>query len=170
MLLSQLIQFSRRMIIYDIVVPYRSEEGSRMDQKPNMKRVSEALSLAFGVGVLPSSTRLDDMNYTKVQILDSTRFPLITVIGVDGKWTLTVEFAQDDSGDIEAYAAGNVTTSAVVEKVAEANVCLGGFLLEGFNLFVDTLDYDPEDRELNRRLAQKVAAASKRLMTDRPNA
>jgi hypothetical protein len=106
----------------------------------------------------------------KVQIFNSTQFPLITVIGVDGKWTLTVEFAQDDSGDIEAYAAGNVTTRAVVEKIAEANVSLGGFLLEGFNLFANTPDYDPDDREFNRRLAQKIEAASLRIMTVHPSA
>lgn len=142
-----------------------------MSQKHGKTTVANILASAFGVDVIPSSTRLEDMRYDHVQVVEfADRTPMVTVIGVDGKWTLTVEFAQDDSGDIEAYAAGKVTTSAVVEKIAEANVCLGGFLLEGFNLFVNTPDYDPEDRELNRRLAQKVAAASKRLMTDRPNA
>jgi hypothetical protein len=170
LLLSRLIQFSHRTVIYDITTHYKNEEGLRMEQTPSMKRVSEALALAFGVGVQPGNTRFEDMDYMKVQIFNSTQFPLITVIGVDGKWTLTVEFAQDDSGDIEAYAAGNVTTRAVVEKIAEANVSLGRFLLEGFNLFANTPDYDPDDREFNRRLAQKIEAASLRIMTVRPSA
>ena len=55
-------------------------------------------------------------------------------------------------------------------EIAEANVGLGGFLLEGFNLFANTPDYDPDDREFNRRLAQKIEVASLRIMTVRPSA
>lgn len=126
-------------------------------EKPDKRTVAQALATAFGVPLQPGTTRLDDMDYTRVQVFEhDDDLRLIDVIGVEGAWTFHVEFAGDGTGDIEAYGAGDLLRPHVIEPLTKANIALHGFLVGGMRMFSLNPDYDQESRTLIGKLAERV--------------
>ena len=129
-----------------------------MSKNPNKHAVAKALATAFGVPLQSDKTRLEEMDYARVQVYQSEEFPLISVIGPEIAWTFMVEFAQDDTGDIEAYGAGQVLLPEVVERLTEANVRLNGFLVGGLRMYALNGQYDAEERALSLKLMDRIEA------------
>lgn len=129
-------------------------------EKPDKRTVAQALASAFGVPLeFSEKTKLDDMDYSRVQVfLQPDDLPLVDVIGPEGTWTLTAEFAQDGTGDIEVYAAGEVLDPEAVAAITKANIALHGFLVGGLRMFSLNPDYDSGDRALAGRLLERVEA------------
>ena len=126
------------------------------NEKPGKQEVAQALAAAFDVPIQSADQRIEDMDFTRVQVVHYDRHPLTTVIGVDGAWTLTIEYAQDDTGDIEMYAAGAALAPNVIDAIARADTTLNGFLIGGLDMFVLNPDYADEDRELARKLKRRI--------------